>query len=168
MKATAAQLDKLWAEGDRLIDSGEVGEGVRLWRLCVKHGHASAMTSLGNLHQNGIGVRRSTALALKLFKRAATTGDGVAAANIGAIYRRQGRVNLARKWFRRAVNFGITEMLLDIAKLDVITGRANSTVRSSLRKMLRDRDLISSVREEAESLLQNLPRRSRSGYAGKS
>ncbi len=165
MKTTPAQLDKLWAEGDRLIDSGKVSEGVKLWRLCVKHGHSSAMTSLGNQHQSGIGVRRSTALALRLYKRAATAGDGVAAANIGSIYLRQGRVKLARKWFRSAADVGITEMLLDIAKIDITNGHATSSIRSSLRKMLSDQDLISPVREEGEALLHKLQKRSRSGRA---
>jgi uncharacterized protein len=58
----------------------DYAEAVRLYRLAVAQGHATAQVNLGNMFLNGYGVRKIKAEAVRLYRLAAAQGHADASA----------------------------------------------------------------------------------------
>ena len=61
-------------------------EDIEQLRVWVKKGKAWAMTSLGQLYREGIGVKQSSKKAIELYEMAAKGGDATAQYNLGVYY----------------------------------------------------------------------------------
>jgi len=90
---------------------------------------------------------------LSWYRRAARRGDASAANNIAIIHRDNGSRRLALSWFRKALDLGLGDVLLEIARLKAATRRGTPDAVRQLRRLLRRRDIAAVTREEAGELL---------------
>lgn len=83
---------------------------VERYRTSAEKGSAAAQGILGVMYEEGIGVSRSPADAIRWFRKAADQGDPTAQKYLGDVYRRGAAVprdySEALKWYRRAADLG--------------------------------------------------------------
>lgn len=158
VKLEHRQAEELFREGWRLLDAGKDRRGYLALLESARRGHVEAQQGLGYLFDVGRGVRRSVKDALYWYRRAARAGDGAAAGNIGILYRDRRSRALAMRWFRKAVELGVSDVLLEIARLEASSARGRRAAILTLRRLLACRDVLDSTREEAEELLLDLTR----------
>lgn len=153
---TEEQAEALFREGWRLLDMGRDQDGCAVLLQAAKLGHTEAQQSVGYLRDIGRGVGRSRRAALFWYRKAARAGDSAAAGNIGILYREAKNLELARRWLRRAVTLGHTDMLLELARLEAATRVRRPAALEALRALLAAENIAEATREEARALLARL------------
>jgi TPR repeat protein len=86
-------------------------QALELLSPLVQNKNTAAMTAMGLLLQNGMGVRRDISKAVALLEEAARLGDGYAAHNLGTLFAIEGpngspEPALSRYWYLRAYDLG--------------------------------------------------------------
>ncbi len=146
------------------MEKGRLEEAFGLFLEAAKAGDTRAQMNIGYLYDTGQGVRASRTQAMHWYRKAARQGKAAAATNIGAIYRDEGRLRLALRWFERAVALGDADALLDMAVLQSGPLKDAAGARRLLSRALRSKRVSADSRERAERLLSELgepPRRAR-------
>lgn len=139
-------------DASRLMDARKYRSAVPLFARAAKRGDPSSQLMLGYCFYLGLGVPRSRDEALFWYRKAARAGDGAAASNIGIVFRDEGKKGLALRWFRRAVDLGLPDALLEVALLQGGEAAEGALAQATLRRLLRFKTLIPAVREEARRL----------------
>jgi len=156
MKTERALLaERLLTQGCRLAEEGRYNEARRLFLRAARLGDTAAMVNLGNLYDEGLGGPRSLQRALSWYRRAAAKRNSSGAANVGAIYRREGAFRTALAWFKKAVRLGdLDDALLDVAGLYAGPLRNPRAARVAASRLVLTRDTVAPhSRAEARKLL---------------
>lgn len=90
----------------RIIVRRSAARAAQWFRQAAEHGSSPAQNNLGILLGNGSGVRKNVNEALFWLRKAFHTRDAGAAQNIAITYRENGDVKTAVKWFRKSVDGG--------------------------------------------------------------
>jgi len=80
----------------------------------AEHGCAGAQINLGVALSDGTGVEKDISRALFWLKKAQHWGDGMAATNIAVIYRENGNLQRAFRWFQKSTAAGDHEALVQL------------------------------------------------------
>lgn len=86
------------------------------------------------------------------YRRAARRGDAAAASNAGCIYRDEGRIKLALRWFEKAVALDLDDAMLEIAKLCLGPLGDAKRAKRLLAKVLSSKEVAVATQEEAVRL----------------
>ena len=115
-RSQKAKTDALFICADKHADEGNFKLAFRLYLAAAKAGDTSCQINLGNLYDQGSGVRRNRSAAMYWYKRAYRRGKASAAHNIGVMWRNEKKYGQALNWFKKAVRLGDDESNLEIAK----------------------------------------------------
>jgi TPR repeat protein len=89
---------------------GRYAEARDLYEKAADKGSADAISSLGYIHKNGLGVRRDYAKARAFYEKAAAAGSAAAMNNLGVLYRDglgvDKSVAIAHSWYEKAAEHG--------------------------------------------------------------
>jgi TPR repeat protein len=83
----------------------------------AKLGNCIGQLDLGYFYDLGIGIKRNRDLAIYWYRRAYRNDHFSGAANIGTIYRDEGKPTRALAWFLKAVKMGDVDANLEIGKM---------------------------------------------------
>jgi TPR repeat protein len=143
-----------------LWDRHHYDKAVRLFRQAAREGDAGSILNMGYAYDLGRGVRRSRARAMFWYRKGLELGDPDAAANIGTIYRDEGKPHEALRWFRKAIRLGTADSWLEIAKLYAGPLKNIAAAKGALHSLIRSKALVAeSSIEQGARLLSNLNRR---------
>jgi len=142
-------------------ERGEYKAAFRVYKILANRAADGGMLNLGYFYDQGIGVRKNRAQAMKWYLRAYRRGSGAAASNIATIYRDEGRHRLEAQWYKRAVRLQDGDAAVELAKL-VIKGKGIRFDRSYASRLLKraaaSRYITEDGREEAIKLAHELRR----------
>jgi hypothetical protein len=124
-KARRGNPDAQWEVGyyyeDGFIDSSDIVivkpqilRALHWYTLAAKQGNDSGQLSLSRLLITGNGVKRDMKEAIYWVKQALNQGAAGAAQNLGTIYRDLKKPKLAFHWYKRAVQMGDIDSLLQV------------------------------------------------------
>lgn len=157
-RSPKAKLDELFIRANKHAEAGNLKQAFRLYLTAAKAGDTSCQVNLGNLYDEGLGVRRNRASAMYWYKRAYRRGDPSAANNIGVMLRKKGKYRRALYWFERAVGLGDDEASLEIAKHYLQIERDFSKAIPHLERVCASNRVTEAGREEAQRLLRRTNR----------
>jgi TPR repeat protein len=112
--AAAPQSDssKLACKVPRVVSGATQGTAQAL-QMDADRGSVEAMTALGLLYAQGLGVIKNDCMAMRLFERAAELGFAPAMINLATLYARGGKAQRddehAYAWLRAALYVGVPE-----------------------------------------------------------
>lgn len=99
-----------WEDGMEAYLRGDFPTALRTWRPLAKSGNVKAQFNVGLMYENGMGVPKDDAEAVKWYRRAAEQGLAEAQTNLGSMYETGKGVPQddaeAVKWHRRAAEQG--------------------------------------------------------------
>ncbi|HYH98609.1 MAG TPA: hypothetical protein VD972_21835, partial [Hyalangium sp.] len=99
--------------------------------------------------------------ALQWYRKAVRGGEAAAANNIGTIYRDEGRLRLAVRWFEKAAAMGDGDAVLEVAKLYAGPLEEPAKARKLLSRVRTSKRATADSQEEAARLLGTLEQRER-------
>jgi TPR repeat protein len=150
-----------FARASHLLDKGRIREAFRLFLELAREGDADAQVGVGYCYDTGQGVQHSRTDAMHWYRKAVQQGSAAAANNIGTIYRDEGRLRLALRWFGHAVTMGEDDALLELARLHLGPLADPATARKLLSRVLKSKQVTLDSQEQAERLLRTLEQRQR-------
>ncbi|MFL5346518.1 MAG: tetratricopeptide repeat protein [Hyalangium sp.] len=153
--------DTGFAQASRLLERGRIAEAFRLFLEAAKAGNSRAQLTVGYLYDTGQGVSRSRTQAMSWYRRAVRQGDAAAANNIATLYRDEGRLRLAIRWFEKAAALGDGDALLEMAKLYAGPLEEPAKARRLLSRVLKSKRAAPDSQEQAERLLHTLDQQQR-------
>jgi TPR repeat protein len=170
-KERLTKAQQIYLRGQKQQEAGNLRSGFRLLLAAAKLGDSGAQLNLGYTYDVGIGVRRSRAAAMHWYERAYRTerGWGIAASNIGTIYRDEHNFSEAVRWFRRAARYGDIDANLDLAKIHLMSPRQQDKAVACLKTMLKATPPIGigeETQREARKLLKKIERNRMVGGPG--
>jgi TPR repeat protein len=152
----SVQADEFFVLAAKEEDKGNMRKAVRLYLAGAEAGDSGCQLNLGNLYDEGSGVRRDRDAALYWYKRAYRQGHASAAHNIGVTWRNEKRFTRAQEWFRKAVAMGDEESNLEIAKFYLSLKRNPIKAARYLKIVARSNRCTEAGVEEAKSILKKL------------
>lgn len=104
------------------LEAGRNAEAVRLIRLSANQGQAAAQYRLAKLYENGVGVEKDLAAAMKLLERSAKGGNRIAMHDLGHYYATgaatsQPEISKAVTWFQQAAERGVLDSQFNLGVL---------------------------------------------------
>jgi TPR repeat protein len=172
MADNQTDADELWDQANKLVDNGEAHQGFLTMLKAFDMGSMDAYCSLGYFFDHGIGTPVDHKKALELYKKSYSKGASraISACNIGITYRDEYNNNdRAELWFRRALDAGLPEAGVELAKLYIYKSRKPRKKKAAeLLKAAIDIDgalILEDVKEEAKKLLA-LIEREKAGQLG--
>jgi TPR repeat protein len=132
-----SKTDDLFIRAAKQADEGNLKSAFRLYLAAAKGGDSSCQINLGNLYDEGSGVRRNRSAAMYWYKRAYRRGECCAAHNIGIMWRNEKRYEKALNWFKKAVRLGDDEANLEIAKHYLLVEQKPTKAIPHLKKVLK-------------------------------
>lgn len=157
-KSAASRIaaDELFERANEQWDRGQLRSAFRLFLLGAKYGDASAQHNLGYFYDVGIGAKPNREAALFWYKRAFRQGYGVAASNIGTIYRDDKSAKKALLWFQHAIELGDIDANLEVAKIYMDQIGDISKAVPYLKRIIRakSKDVFDESRVQAQGLLR--------------
>ncbi|EGB07834.1 hypothetical protein AURANDRAFT_26920 [Aureococcus anophagefferens] len=97
-------------------------KAAKIWKRAVELGSVEAMTKLGELYENGSGVKLDKKKAERLYRMAADRGDAPGENNLGCCYQHgegtEVDLGKARYWLERAAAKGHERAIENLADLD--------------------------------------------------
>ncbi|WP_224246712.1 tetratricopeptide repeat protein [Hyalangium gracile] len=163
MARRAGSRDTDFSRASQLLEKGRLQDAFRIFLEAAKAGDSSAQVNVGYLYDTGQGVSRSRAQAMAWYRKAARQGEAAAANNIGTIYRDEGRLGLAMRWFGKAAAMGDDDALLEMARLYAGPLEEPAKARRLLSRVASSKRATIDSREQAEQLLRTLEQRQRMG-----
>lgn len=148
--------DKWFREASALLDEGHIKEAFRLFLTAAKAGDPSSQLNVGFFYDTGLGVKKSRTQAMYWYRRALRRGETIAATNIATVYRDEGRLRLALRWFEKAVALGDDDAMLNMAKLYAGVLENPTKAKRLLRKVLASKNVTEDSQEQAARLLEQL------------
>jgi TPR repeat protein len=144
-------------------DAGRHKEALKLFMKAADHGDSVGFFSLGYFYDAGIAVRKNIPKAICFYRKAGKLGHVAAYSNIGTIYRDIGNKSRARFWFLKAVEHGVHDAYLELAKLR-LSGDAKhihiDQARDYLKAVLASKYVVQVTKEEAREILISLSKNS--------
>ncbi len=162
-----SSADTPFAQASRLLERGRIQEAFRLFLEAAKAGDSSAQLNVGYLYDTGQGITRSRPQAVYWYRRAVRQGEAAAANNIGTLYRDEGRLRLAVRWFGKAADMGDGDALLKMAKLYAGPLEEAAKARRLLSRVLTSKRASLDSQEQAERLLRTLEQQQRLSRSGR-
>jgi TPR repeat protein len=141
-----------------LWEKGKLSDAHKLFLKAAKAGEVTAQNNLAIFYDDGLGVQRNPKKAIYRFKQAYNRGYSVAASNLGVIYRKNGRLKTALRWFVRAANLGDEEADLHIGRLYLQIGKPELAIES-LTRVCRSDMVSEDASTDAKKLLRSLRRK---------
>lgn len=137
-KRRQMRAEEIYLRAKRQQDEGNLKSGFRLLLTAAKLNDPGAQLSLGYTYDVGKGVRRNRAAAMHWYKKAYRNqrGWGIAASNIGTIFRDEHSYPEAIRWFRRGVRYGDVDANLDLARIYLKNPRQKDKATLCLREIL--------------------------------
>lgn len=140
-KSTTRQFDpKADSLLRRAYEQSELGKqrsAFRLYLAAAKLGDSYGQQALGYCYDVGVGVKPNRSAAMRWYLLAFRKGNTSAANNIGTIYRDEGDLKRALKWFERAIALGEIDANLEIAKIYLREKDRTAEALPYLRKILK-------------------------------
>jgi hypothetical protein len=126
-----------------------------IFQRLARQGDTSCMIYLGIMYSDGKGVRRSWKLAIHwlyrlYFSSTASVERGMAACNLGCIYRDRSEYHLAVKWFRRSIEHGLVETWVELAKIYLHHLHHERLGRLYLGQVLRNKGILQITADSVE------------------
>lgn len=150
----SAPPDVLFKEASRQWERHNYKRGLQLFLLAAKAGDKSAPLNIGYAYDVGKGVPKSRHHALRWYRKSLDLGNAVAASNIATIYRDEGKIRTALRWFSVAAERGDSDALLEIGKLYAGPLRDPRKANDAFRRLLRSSDITEESREQTLRLLE--------------
>ena len=137
-KQRLTRAQEIYARGQKQQDEGNLKSGFRLLLAAAKLGDPGAQLNLGYTYDVGIGIRPNRAAAIHWYEKAyrSQRGWGIAASNIGTIFRDEQDYQQAIRWFRRGVRYGDADANLDLAKIYLMTPQQHGKAVECLKSIL--------------------------------
>jgi hypothetical protein len=151
-----SSTDKWFREASASWEEGRIKEAFRLFLAAAKAGDPSSQLNVGFFYDTGLGVKKSRPQAMYWYRRAWRRGETIAATNIAIVYRDEGRLRLALRWFEKAVALGDDDAMLDMARLYAGSLANPTKARRLLRKVLASKNVTEESQEQAARLLEQL------------
>jgi TPR repeat protein len=147
--------DNIFDQANQQWDAGNFRNAFKMFTIAAEQKNVYAFNSLGFFFENGIGVRKDIKKALIWYRRAARSGDILAYANIGSIYRDAQNIKCARFWFLRALECGDGDAALELGKLYLKSKSKRGVIKAFnyLDLVMKSKNATQSSVEEAMSLL---------------
>ena len=154
-----SKTDDLFIRAAKQADEGNLKSAFRLYLAAAKAGDSSCQINLGNLYDEGSGVRRNRSAAKYWYKHAYRRGECCAAHNIGVMWRNEKKYGKALNWFKKAVRLGDDEPNLEIAKHYLEVDHNPRRAIPHLRKVCESNWVTEAGRAEANTLLRHARKR---------
>ncbi len=145
----------------RLLEQGRLTEAFQHFLAAAKAGDSRAQLTVGYLYDTGQGVDRSRTHAMTWYRKAVRSQEAAAANNIGTIYRDEGRLRLAIRWFEKAATLGDGDALLEMAALYAGPLEEPARARKLLARVRSSKRATADSKALAERLLHTLEQRQR-------
>ena len=120
-KPETPDRESLIKQADALIAEGRVNEGLEIYLHLAERGDPLGTKLLGSLYDDGRGVPRSDAEAMRWYRQAADLGDSGAMNNVGTMYESGQGVARdfpeAARWYRRAADLGNAHAMSNLGAL---------------------------------------------------
>ncbi|MGD0941034.1 MAG: hypothetical protein ABR905_15110 [Terracidiphilus sp.] len=137
-KLRVAEAENTFLRAAREQDAGNLLSGFRLLLTAARLGSESAQLNLGYTYDVGIGIKQNRSAAMYWYKKAYRRGkgSGLAASNIGTIYRDEHKYLQAILWFQHAVEYGDVDANLELARIYLRRPTERDKAIVCLRKVL--------------------------------
>ena len=111
--------EALYRDVALLATAGRYEEAAHMLRKAAELGHVKAMSDLGALYGNGVGVSKDWEEAVKWWTKAVQAGDSGAMYNVGVYHYKQGQLSKALLWFHEAATRGIPTGMMSIGSMHI-------------------------------------------------
>ncbi len=160
-KQRQTRAQEIYLRGQKQQDEGNLRSGFRLLLAAAKLGDPDAQFNLGYTYHVGIGIRRNHVAAMRWYKKAyrSERGWGIAASNIGTIFRDEHNYPEAIRWFHRGVRYGDVDANLDLAKIYLQNPKQQDKAVACLKDILKATPPIGvgeDTQREARKLLKQI------------
>ena len=109
--------EAIYRDAALLASTGRHEEAAHMLRKAAELGHGKAMSDLGALYSNGIGVSEDWEEAVKWWTKAVQAGDSEAMYNVGVYHYKQGQFSKAFLWFHEAATRGIAAGMMRVGSM---------------------------------------------------
>ncbi len=109
--------EAIYRDAALLATAGRLEEAAQMLRKAAELGHGKAMSDLGALYSNGIGVSQDWEEAVKWWTKAVQAGDSGAIYNVGVYHYKQGQFSKAFLWFHEAATRGIAAGMMSLGSM---------------------------------------------------
>ena len=109
--------EAIYRDAALLASTGRHEEAAHMLRKAAELGHGKAMSDLGALYSNGIGVSQDWEEAVKWWTKAVQAGDSGAIYNVGVYHYKQGKFSKAFLWFHEAATRGIAAGMMSVGSM---------------------------------------------------
>jgi tetratricopeptide (TPR) repeat protein len=109
--------EAIYRDAALLASAGRHEEAAHMLRKAAELGHGKAMSDLGALYSNGIGVSEDWEEAVKWWTKAVQAGDSEAIYNVGVYHYKQGQFSKAFLWFHEAATRGIAAGMMRVGSM---------------------------------------------------
>ncbi|MBM4126666.1 MAG: sel1 repeat family protein [Nitrospira sp.] len=109
--------EAMYRDAALLANTGRYEEAAQIWKKAAELGHRKAMSDLGALYSNGLGVSEDWEEAVTWWTKAVQAGDSEAIYSIGIYHYKQGQLNKAFLWFHEAATRGIPAAMLRVGSM---------------------------------------------------
>jgi len=109
--------EALYRDAALLATAGQFEEAAHILRKAAELGHGKAMSDLGALYGNGIGVSQNWEEAVNWWTKAVQAGDSGAIYNVGIYHYKQGQFSTAFLWFHEAATRGIAAGMMSVGSM---------------------------------------------------
>lgn len=162
-----SKKEKQQSWGESMARAAEIFEDMKDWRgafkclsAAARFNHNSSQLNLGNLYASGRGARKNLGLAEYWYKRAYKGGNLAAAYNLALDKKRQGDVDAAISWLKKAAARRDGSSYLALAEMysKKVGGikKAVDLLQQALE--FNSEEIFDDDREKVESLLRKLQR----------
>lgn len=109
--------EAIYRDAALLATAGRHEEAAQMLRKAAELGHGKAMSDLGALYSNGIGVSEDWEEAVKWWTKAVQAGDSEAIYNVGVYHYKQGKFSKAFLSFNEAATRGIAAGMMRVGSM---------------------------------------------------
>lgn len=109
--------EAIYRDAVLLANTGRYEEAAHMWKKAAELGHRKAMSDLGALYSNGLGVSEDWEEALKWWTKAIQAGDSESLYNVGVYHYKQGTFSQAFLWFHEAATRGIATGMMRVGSM---------------------------------------------------
>ncbi|MGS5088849.1 tetratricopeptide repeat protein [Hydrogenophaga sp. A37] len=106
MKNKLDRARELLEKGCHAYEKGKLARAVNLFHQAAELGSNEAKVNLGNMYCSGEGAPANLPLAKELYRSAFKDGCVYGASALGTQYMAEGKLHLAEKWLKRAIEMG--------------------------------------------------------------
>ena len=109
--------EAIYRDAALLASTGRYEEAAQMWKKAAELGHSKAMSDLGALYSNGLGVSEDWEEAVKWWTKAVQAGDSDSIYNVGVYHYKQGRFSQAFLWLNEAATRGIAAGMMSVGSM---------------------------------------------------